>query len=97
MRRYLAAFCIWWIALGCARTPSDLLRYGMTPDEVAGVFGSNMSFVVNRRESEIYVVQQPAAIPGIYPPWVTERLYLQFRSGRLTGWKNEWDARKFWF
>jgi len=69
----------------------------MTTEEVAVVFGSNMSFVPNRRNSEIYMVQQPAAIPGIYPPWITERLYLQFRGGRLTGWKNEWDARKFWF
>jgi hypothetical protein len=28
---------------------------------------------------------------------VSERLYLQFRKGALTGWKNEWNARKYWF
>lgn len=97
MRRYLAIFCVWWLALGCARVPSDALRFGMTAGEVAALYGARMSFVANRRDAEIYVVQQPAAIPGIYPPAITERMYLQFRNGRLTGWKNEWDARKFWF
>ena len=97
MRRFFALFCVWWLALGCLRTPSDALHFGMTADEVASVYGPNMTFVLNRRDSEIYVVQRPAAIPGVYPPFVSERLYLQFRKGRLTGWKNEWDARKFWF
>ena len=23
--------------------------------------------------------------------------WMTFRKGALTGWKNEWDARKFWF
>jgi hypothetical protein len=53
--------------------------------------------VKSLRDSEIYVVQQPAAIPGVYPPSISERLYLQFRKGGLTGWKNEWNARKYWF
>jgi hypothetical protein len=97
MRRFFAALCVWWLALGCARVPSDLLRFGMTPDEVASVYGSHLVLVTQKRDSEIYVVQQPAAIPGVYPPWVNERLYLQFRKGALTGWKNEWDAKKFWF
>ncbi|HWJ99216.1 MAG TPA: hypothetical protein VNR41_00725 [Xanthobacteraceae bacterium] len=97
MRRFLAAFCVWWLALGCARVPSDLLRFGMTPDEVASVYGGSLVRVKSLRDSEIYVVQQPAAIPGVYPPLVSERLYLQFRKGALTGWKNEWNARKYWF
>jgi hypothetical protein len=56
-----------------------------------------MSLVESRRNSAIYVVQQPAAVPGVYPPFIAERMYLQFRKGLLTGWKNEWDARRSWF
>ncbi len=97
MRRFFAVLCVWWLALGCARVPSDDLRFGMTPQEVASVYGGNLALVGSRRDSEIYVVQQPAAIPGVYPPFVSERLFLQFRKGALTGWKNEWDARKYWF
>lgn len=97
MRRYLALFCVWWIALGCARVPSDILRFGMTTGEVASVYGDRMSLVSNRRGAATYVVQQPAAVPGIYPPLLGERLYLQFRKDRLTGWKNEWNARDLWF
>lgn len=97
MRRFLAALCVWWVALGCARVPSDELRFGMTPEEVASVYGGSLVLVKSGRDSEIYVVQQHAAIPGVYPPLVSERLYLQFRKGALTGWKNEWNARKYWF
>jgi len=97
VRRIVTLLCIWWLALGCARTASELLRFGMTPDEVTAAFGTSPSYVARGRDSEIYMVRQPAPIPGVYPPWVEERLYLQFRHGRLTGWKNEWDARKFWF
>ncbi len=97
MRHFFAAFCVWWLALGCARVPSDELRFGMTPQEVASVYGGNLALVSTRRNSEIYVVQQPSPIPGVYPPFVKERLFLQFRKGALTGWKNEWDARKYWF
>jgi hypothetical protein len=97
VRRIVTLFCIWWLALGCARTASELLRFGMTTDEVTAIFGTSLNYVAHGRNSEIYVVRQPAPVPGVYPPWVEERLYLQFREGRLTGWKNEWDARKFWF
>jgi len=97
VRRIVTLLCIWWLALGCARTASELLRFGMTTDEATAIFGTSMSYVARGRDSEIYAVRAPAPIPGVYPPWVEERLYLQFRQGRLTGWKNEWDARKFWF
>jgi hypothetical protein len=97
VRRIVTLLCIWWLALGCARTASELLRFGMTTDEVTAIFGPSLSYVAHGRGSEIYALRGPAPIPGVYPPWVEERLYLQFRQGRLTGWKNEWDARKFWF
>ncbi len=97
VRRIVTLFCIWWLALGCARTASELVHFGMTTEEAAAVFGPSMTYVTGRRHAEIYVVQGPAPIPGVYPPHVEERLYLQFREGRLTGWKNEWEARKFWF
>ena len=97
MRRFFTAFCVWWLALGCARVPSDLLRFGMTPEEAASAYGGNLVLVRAGRDSEIYVMQRPAAIPGVYPPWVNERLFLQFRKGSLTGWTNEWQARKYWF
>jgi len=96
-RRIVTVFCIWWLALGCARTASELVRFGMTTEEAAAVFGSYMTYVTHRRDGDFYLVRGPAPIPGVYPPSVEERLYLQFRQGRLTGWKNEWEARKYWF
>jgi hypothetical protein len=97
VRRIVTLLCIWWLALGCARTASEYLHFGMSTEEAAATFGASMVYVTERHGGEIYLVRGPAPIPGIYPPYVEERLYLQFRKGKLTGWKNEWDARKFWF
>ena len=38
--------------------------------------------------NEVFVVTRPARVPGFYR--VDRRIYLQFRRGCLTGWKNDW-------
>jgi hypothetical protein len=34
-------------------------------------------------------------VPGFYP--VDTRIVLQFRRGRLTGWRRDWQMRPYWF
>jgi hypothetical protein len=94
MKRALLLFCIWGLAFcGSPRVASQYLSFGMTVDEVGAIFGERMSYVAGRPGSEIYVVVWPAGIPSLNS--IEERLYLQFRRGRLTGWKSEWN-RRFW-
>ena len=38
---------------------------------------------------------QVKVMPGFYP--VDTRIVLQFRRGRLTGWRRDWQMRPFWF
>jgi hypothetical protein len=94
MKRGIALACVWWFAL-CAtpRTADEVLVFGMTKEYVASLFGERMRYWSSRRGSEVYVIEQPAAIPG-FP--AEERVWLQFRRDRrtgqdhLTGWKNDW-------
>ena len=48
----------------------------------------------SRRGSEIYLASGPAGIPGAYP--TDFGIALQFRNGRLTGWKKDWQLRRPW-
>jgi len=67
------------------------LAFGMTPQDVADALGSPLVYVRGRPGSEIFVTARDAGIPSFYRG--SERIYLQFRRGRLTGWKNDWRMR----
>jgi hypothetical protein len=70
------------------------LAFGMTPAEAELALGVPLVHYLGRRSSEIYVASGPARIPGFYP--TDYGIALQFRNGRLTGWKKDWQLRK-WF
>ena len=78
-----------------APTYNDPLAFGMTPDEVARVVEAPLVYLSGRRGSERYLVERMATVPGIYP--VDTHIVLQFRRGRLTGWRRDWQMRPSWF
>lgn len=63
------------------------LELGMTPDAAATALGVPLEPVAGRPGSEVFFAKLPAGTPG-FP--VDGLLYLQFRHGRLTGWKRDW-------
>ncbi len=63
------------------------LELGMTPDAASVALGVPLETVAGAAGSEVYFAKLAAGTPG-YP--VDGLLYLQFRSGRLTGWKRDW-------
>jgi hypothetical protein len=63
------------------------LELGMTPDAASVALGVPLEPVAGAPGSEVYFAKLAAGTPG-YP--VDGLLYLQFRSGRLTGWKRDW-------
>jgi len=71
----------------------ERLVFGMTQDEASAALGVPLIYVSGRAGSEIYAADQAARIPGAFYP-SEERLFLQFRQGRLTGWKGEWEINK---
>jgi len=68
------------------------LTFGMNPDEVSVALGVPLAYVRGRRGDELLL-----AMPNVKGSALTIRsdaLYLQFRHGRLTGWKGDWGTAK---
>src|SRR5262249_45961695 len=74
---------------------NDPLLFGMTREDVERVFAAPLIYLSGPRGSERYMVERLASVPGWYP--VDTRVILQFRRGRLTGWRRDWQMRPYAF
>jgi hypothetical protein len=74
---------------------NDPLVFGMTREQVERVVEAPLVYLSGARGSERFLVDRPASVPGFYP--VDTRIVLQFRRGRLTGWRRDWQMRPYWF
>lgn len=93
MRRAVASLCVCWLAYcGAPRSNTLPLAFGMTPKQAAFALGVPLSRHSGRAGSKIAIAVGLANIPGYYP--VDTGLALQFRRGRLTGWKQDWQLRR---
>jgi hypothetical protein len=66
------------------------LSFGMNADQAAQALGVALSYVRGRPGDELYV-----ALPNVKGSALSRRsdgLYLQFRRGRLSGWKGDWGT-----
>ena len=72
-------------------TPPNLpLHFGMNPDEVSHALGVQLQYVRGRPGDELLL-----ALPNVKGAALASRsdgLYLQFRKGRLSGWKGDWGT-----
>ena len=74
---------------------NDPLVFGMTRQQVERVVEAPLIYLSGARGSERFLVDRRASVPGFYP--VDTRIVLQFRRGRLTGWRRDWQMRAYWF
>jgi len=74
---------------------NDLFVFGMTKDEVERIANAPLIHLSGSRGSERYLIARRASVPGLYP--VDTHIVLQFRRGRLTGWRRDWQMRPYWF
>jgi hypothetical protein len=66
------------------------LQFGMNADQVSQVLGVPLTYVRGRHGNELFL-----AIPNVKGSALSIRsdaLYLQFRKGRLSGWKGDWGT-----
>lgn len=70
------------------------LAFGMPADVAAHALGVPLTFVSGRRDNEIYLAIRTIGGSGFFDR--RDRLYLQFRHGRLTGWKGDWGRNWMW-
>jgi hypothetical protein len=95
MRRIIASLCVCWTAYcGAPRSNTLPLAFGMTPAETAAALRFPLTYHSGRRGSEIYIAHGATGIPGFYP--VETGIALQYRRGRLTGWKRDWQLNRPW-
>jgi hypothetical protein len=72
-------------------TPPNIpINFGMKPDEVSRALGVQLQYVRGRPGDELLL-----AVPDVKGATLSSRsdgLYLQFRRGRLSGWKGDWGT-----
>jgi hypothetical protein len=73
-----------------SRSATLPLSFGMTPDQASQSLGVPLTYVRGTLGNELLL-----AVPNIKGAALAMRsdgLYLQFRKGRLTGWKGDWGT-----
>ena len=70
------------------------LAFGMTPGDAARALGKPLAFVSGTRGDNIYLAISDVGGGGFFAR--RDRLFLQFRRDRLTGWKGDWGRNWMW-
>jgi hypothetical protein len=68
------------------------LAFGMDPEQASLALGVTLNYVRGRPGDEMYL-----ALPNVKGSALADRhdgLYLQFRRGRLEGWKGDWGTNR---
>jgi hypothetical protein len=78
------------LTLACLTPPNIPITFGMTPEQASVALGVQLLYVRGRPGDELLV-----ALPNVKGATLASRsdgLYLQFRHGRLSGWKGDWGT-----
>ena len=70
------------------------LVFGMDVADASRALGETLSYVSGRPGNEIYLAIRDIGGSGLLNHH--DRLFLQFRRGRLTGWKGDWGHNWMW-
>lgn len=70
------------------------LAFGMDAGATARALGVPLAYITGRPGDEIYLAIRAGGGGGLFPR--RDRLYLQFRRGRLAGWKGDWGRNWMW-
>lgn len=70
------------------------LVFGMSAEDATAALGQPLTYVSGRPGNEIYLVIRN--VGGSRWSFRDDPLYLQFRGGRLTGWKADWSRNWMW-
>ncbi|MGP9814031.1 hypothetical protein ACTZWT_21170 [Rhodopseudomonas sp. NSM] len=70
------------------------LAFGMDALQAERALGMPLNYVSGRRGDEIFLAIRTGGGSGFFNR--RDRLYLQFRHGRLTGWKGDWGRNWMW-
>jgi len=70
------------------------LVFGMDPEAAARALGTPLNYISGRPGDETLLAFRNVGGSGLF--FHKDRLYLQFRKRRLTGWKGDWGHNWMW-
>jgi hypothetical protein len=70
------------------------LAFGMDVSGASRALGQPLSYIKGRPGDEIYLAIRNTGGSGLFNHH--HRLFLQFRHGRLAGWKGDWGHNWMW-
>jgi hypothetical protein len=70
------------------------LAIGMDAEDATRALGGPLNYISGRPGDEIYLAYRDVGGSGLFSH--KDRLYLQFRQGRLAGWKGDWGHNWMW-
>ena len=70
------------------------LAFGMDTEQTARALGQKLQYVRGQPGNEIYFALRNIGGSGLIP--YRHRLFLQFRHGRLAGWKEDYGENWMW-
>ena len=70
------------------------LAFGMDAAQTAQALGQPLQYVRGRPGDEVYLALRNLGGSGLIP--YRHRLFLQFRHGRLAGWKEDYGENWMW-
>ena len=70
------------------------LAFGMDAEDAARALGTPLNYVSGRPGEEVYLAFRNVGGSGLFIK--KDRLFLQFRKGRLAGWKGDWGHNWMW-
>jgi hypothetical protein len=70
------------------------LAFGMDAEAAGRALGSPLNYVSGRPGNEVFFTFRNLGGSGLF--YNKHRLYLQFRNGRLAGWKGDWGHNWMW-
>ena len=74
-------------------TPNNTpLWFGMDAEQVSRALGTTLIYIGGRPGDEMYLAL--SNVKGSALSDRKDRLYLQFRRGRLDGWKGDWGVNR---
>ena len=70
------------------------LAFGMDAEEAARALGTPLNYIRGRPGDEIFLAFRDIGGSRLFTQ--RHRLFLQFRHGRLAGWKGDWGKNWMW-
>jgi hypothetical protein len=70
------------------------LAFGMDEEQTARALGTPLRYIRGRPGEEVFLAFRHHGGSGFF--YRNDRLYLQFRRGRLAAWKGDWGRNWMW-